>query len=97
MTEMTTAKPEDVGFSTARLQRVERWMRTQIESGRLAGVEVMINRKGRTAFHHCEGKRDIARGTPATPDTIYRIYSMTKAMTSVAVMIRGPGSGRRGR
>lgn len=87
MTEMTMAKPQDVGFSTARLQRIERWMREQIDGGRLAGVEVMINRKGRTAFHHCEGKRDIERGTAATDDTIYRIYSMTKAMTSVAIMM----------
>ncbi len=87
MTEMMTAKPADVGFSAPRLARIEKWMRTQIEGGRLANIEVMINRKGRTAFHHCEGKRDLARGTPATPDTIYRIYSMTKAMTSVAIMM----------
>ena len=87
MTEMMTARPEDVGFSPARLERIENWMRTQVSGGRLAGVEVMINRKGRTAFHRSEGKRDIARGTPAAPDTIYRIYSMTKAMTSVAIMM----------
>ena len=87
MTEMMTARPEDVGFSPARLERIENWMRTQVSGGRLAGVEVMINRKGRTAFHRSEGKRDIARGTPAVPDTIYRIYSMTKAMTSVAIMM----------
>jgi CubicO group peptidase (beta-lactamase class C family) len=84
---IATAKPEDVGFSSARLARVETWMGEQVASGRLAGLEVMINRRGRTAFHHCHGKRDLARGTAATPDTIYRIYSMTKAMTSVAIMM----------
>ena len=87
MTEMMTAKPEDVGLSAERLARVESWMRQQVEGGRLAGVEVMVNRRGRTAFHRCEGKRDLARATKATPDTIYRIYSMTKAMTSVAIMM----------
>lgn len=87
MSEIAAAKPEDVGLSTQRLKRVETWMYAQISSGRLAGVEVMINRKGKTAFHRCEGKRDLARGTPTTPDTIYRIYSMTKAMTSVAIMM----------
>ena len=87
MTEMTTAKPEDVGFSSARLARIEAWMRQQIDIGRLPGVEVMINRKGRTAFHKCVGQQDVARNKPASPDTIYRIYSMTKAMTSTAIMM----------
>ena len=86
MTETTVTNPSDAGFAADRLARIERWMGEQIASGRLAGVEVMIHRKGRTAFHQCTGKRDLARGTPATPDTIYRIYSMTKAMTSVAIM-----------
>ncbi len=87
MTEILSARPEDVGFSASRLARIEPWMRALVDSGKLAGMEVMINRRGRTAFHHCAGKRDIARGTDATPDTIYRIYSMTKAMTSVAIMM----------
>ena len=87
MHEIATAKPEEVGLSGERLARIEPWLQRQVESGRLAGVEVMINRRGRTAFHHCVGQRDIARRTVATPDTIYRIYSMTKALTSVAIMM----------
>jgi CubicO group peptidase (beta-lactamase class C family) len=75
------------GMSSERLVRIESWMKQQVSSGRLAGLEVMINRRGETAFHHCHGKRDMARGTDATPDTIYRIYSMTKAMTTVAIMM----------
>ena len=47
----------------------------------------MINRRGRTAFHLCHGKRDLARNADATPDTIYRIYSMTKPLTAVAAMM----------
>lgn len=87
MSEMSAVKPEEVGFSSVRLKRIESWMRTQVTGGRLASVEVMINRRGRTAFHLTEGKQDLARGKAATPDSIHRIYSMTKAMTSVAIMM----------
>lgn len=87
MTEIATARPEDVGFCPKRLGRVEDWMRRQVSGGRLAGVEVVVNRRGKTAFHACHEKRDIARGTDSTPDTIYRIYSMTKALTSAAIMM----------
>jgi CubicO group peptidase (beta-lactamase class C family) len=87
MTELAVARPEDVGLGAERLGRVEAWMQRQVAEGRLAGVEVMINRRGRTAFHRCHGKRDVARNAEATPDTVYRIYSMTKALTAVAVMM----------
>jgi len=87
MTGIAVTKPEDVGLSARRLDRVAAWMQDQVDGGRLAGVEVMINRRGRTAFHRCAGKGDIARGVDATPDTIYRIYSMTKPLTAVAVML----------
>src|SRR5262245_24600398 len=87
MPETTATRPEDVGLSSKRTERVQAWMQQQVAGGRLAGIEVMINRRGRTAFHHCHGKRDLARDADATPDTIYRIYSMTKALTAVAVMM----------
>jgi CubicO group peptidase (beta-lactamase class C family) len=87
MTEILTARPEDVGLSAKRLAHIQPWMQALVDSGKLAGAEVIVNRRGRTAFHHCVGKRDLARGTAATPDTIYRIYSMTKALTSVAMMM----------
>jgi CubicO group peptidase (beta-lactamase class C family) len=87
MTELLSARPEEVGLSAKRLAHIQPWMQALVDSGKLAGAEVIVNRRGRTAFHHCVGKRDLARGTPAEPDTIYRIYSMTKALTSVAVMM----------
>jgi CubicO group peptidase (beta-lactamase class C family) len=87
MPELALAKPEDVGLSSSRIGRVETWMQQQVSGGRLAGIEVIINRRGRTAFHRCHGKRDLARNAEATPDTIYRIYSMTKPLTAVAVMM----------
>jgi CubicO group peptidase (beta-lactamase class C family) len=87
MHDIAATRPEDVGLCTRRIGRVEAWMQHQVSGGRLAGVEVMINRRGRTAFHRCHGKADVARDTNATPDTIYRIYSMTKPLTAVAVMM----------
>lgn len=86
MSEIAT-RPQDVGFCSDRLERIATWMQQQVAGGRLAGIEVMINRRGRTAFHRCHGKRDLARGRGATPDTIYRIYSMTKPLTAVAAMM----------
>jgi CubicO group peptidase (beta-lactamase class C family) len=87
MPDIATAKPEDVGFCPKRIARLDAWMQQLVASGRLAGMELMVNRRGHTAFHRCHGKRDLARNTDATPDTIYRIYSMTKPMTAVAAMM----------
>ena len=87
MNETATARSEDVGLCSRRIERVENWMRQQVSAGRLAGIEVMINRRGHTVFHRCHGKRDVARNTDATPETIYRIFSMTKPLTAVAIMM----------
>lgn len=87
MNSLADARPEELGLSSERLVRVTSWMRRQVEGGRLAGLEVMIARHGRTAFHACEGLADIARGKAATPETLYRIYSMNKAFTSAAIMM----------
>lgn len=87
LNQRATGRPEDAGFSPERLGRVTDWMRHQIDGGRLAGVEVMLFRRGMTAFHECEGLADVARNRPATPQTLYRIYSMSKPLTSAAIMM----------
>ena len=87
MNSQPLARPEEVGLSSERLGRVTGWMRRQIDSGRLAGIEVLVARRGKAAFHHCEGMADIARGRPVTPATLYRLYSMNKSLTSAAVMM----------
>ena len=87
MISQPIARPEEVGLSSERLGRVTGWMRRQIDSGRLAGIEVMVARGGKAAFHHCEGMADIARGRPVTPATLYRLYSKNKSLTSAAVMM----------
>lgn len=79
--------PRDVGLCPERLARITPWMRAYVEAGRLAGLSVGVLRKGRIAYFHAEGQADLARGTPFSADTITRIYSMTKPLTSLAAMM----------
>lgn len=81
------AEPEAVGLSARRLERIDPWMRRLVDDGKLAGVQVMVARRGRTAWFRSHGQADIARALPLGPDTIVRMYSMTKPLTSVAVMM----------
>ncbi len=81
------AKPEDVGLSSARLARIGPWMQHWVDEGKLAGVSTLVARRGRVVHHAWCGKADLARGTPMAADTIVRIYSMTKPLTSVAIMM----------
>ena len=75
-----------LGFCRERLERIDGWMRRLVETGRLAGLSVTVARRGCTAFSRAHGLADLARETPFTPETLTRIYSMTKPLTSVAVM-----------
>ena len=79
--------PDSVGLSAKRLQRVSAWMRSQVERQRLPGVSVLINRRGDNAFFEAVGLADVEAGKPLAADTIFRIYSMTKPITSVAAMM----------
>ncbi len=87
MSPTATIRPEEVGLSSDRLARVSEWMRTQIEAKRAAGMVTLVSRRGRTAFLDVAGQADIGRDKPMTADTIFRIYSMTKPLTSVAIMM----------
>ena len=83
---METVAPEDVGFSSERLRRVDSLMQGYVDSGRLAGTVTLLAREGQVFhFEHC-GVADVQSGRPMDLDTIFRIYSMTKPITSVAVM-----------
>ncbi|MDD9982947.1 MAG: serine hydrolase, partial [Gammaproteobacteria bacterium] len=77
----TEARPEDVGLSTSRLARITQWMRRWVESGRLPGLLVAIVRDDRLAWLGTCGYRDVDARRAVEPDTIYRIYSMTKPIT----------------
>jgi len=86
MDTLPLVAPEQVGLSAARLDRVRQWMRRWVDSGRLPGMTVVVMRKGQLAFAETLGKADVERGKPMRPDTIVRIYSMTKPLTSTAIM-----------
>lgn len=79
--------PEDHGMSSERLQRVESVVRGYIERGEVAGVVTAVARGGERVLLDAIGHRDIASDVPMTTDTIFRIFSMTKPVTSVATLI----------
>jgi CubicO group peptidase (beta-lactamase class C family) len=81
------AKPEDVGLSTSRLARIDGWMDALVASGKLPGLLVMVMRRGQIAYQRCTGLADVERGVAVAPETIFRIYSMTKPLTSAAIMM----------
>lgn len=80
-------EPGAVGLCPDRLERIDGWMRRLVADGKLAGLSVMLSRGGKIPFFRAHGHADIAREKPFAPDTIARIYSMTKPLTSVAVMM----------
>jgi CubicO group peptidase (beta-lactamase class C family) len=82
-----TAKPEEVGLSSERLERVTAAMQQHIDDKELAGVVGLIARRGKIAYFETFGMRDREAGKPMEKDTLFRIYSMTKPITSVAVMM----------
>lgn len=86
MSKLEKVQPESVGFSSARLERVKDWLSEQVEGGRLSGCSVMIGRRGKIALFETCGQSDQAAEKPFTEDTIVRIFSMTKAITTVAAM-----------
>lgn len=84
---LPTAEPEDVGLSSSRLERIDRTITTAITDKEVAGATVLIARQGRTAYYKAFGMADAEAGKGMRGDTIFRIASMTKAVTSVAVMM----------
>jgi CubicO group peptidase (beta-lactamase class C family) len=88
ITETTMPKPEALGFSSARLAHLDRFLKERyIETGKLAGTQVMIARRGEIVHQSIAGLADRERNTPVRDDTIFRIYSMSKPITSVAFMM----------
>jgi CubicO group peptidase (beta-lactamase class C family) len=78
--------PEQVGFSRDRLQLVTDELRREVEQGLLPGAILLIARHGKIAYFEAVGFRDKAAQAPMTKDTIFRIFSMSKPVTSVAAM-----------
>ena len=84
---LPVAKPEQVGLSSSRLERVGQSFKAQIEKERFPGAVVVIARKGKIAYFEPFGQRDPATGARMSKDAIFRLYSMTKPFASVAAMM----------
>jgi CubicO group peptidase (beta-lactamase class C family) len=74
-------------FSPAGLAKVGDYMRNEVATGKIPGAVVLIQQHGRPIYFENFGVRDVATGTPMTADTIFRLYSMSKPITSVAAMM----------
>jgi CubicO group peptidase (beta-lactamase class C family) len=75
------------GISQDRLRRLDEAMKAYVDAGRLAGAVVMVQQDGRDVFSEAYGWRDKEANDPMREDTIFRIASQTKALTSVAIMM----------
>jgi len=85
--EIPTATPEEVGLSQERLDRIGRIMQAHVDEGRVTGAMGLIIRRGRLAWFETWGHQDREAGVPMKEDTIFRLASMSKAITGVALMI----------
>jgi CubicO group peptidase (beta-lactamase class C family) len=85
--EMPRAKPEEIGLSSARLNRLTDVLKADTEKGVVPGAVVLVARRGKIACMDALGYRDREAGAAMAPDTVFRIASMTKPFTSVAAMM----------
>jgi len=84
---MERCSPGEVGFSAERLKRIDAAMQRYIDQRKLAGIAALVARRGRVVHFERFGLQDIEANEPIQLDTIFRIYSMTKPITSVALMM----------
>ena len=85
--DLESVAPADVGVSAKRLERLAAGMQGMIDDGKLAGLVTLMARGGKLVHSHVSGVQDIESGTPMAGDSIFRIYSMTKPITGVALMM----------
>ena len=81
------ARPEDLGFDSGRLARLDDYMAGMVEAGRVAGVSTLILRHGKVAAHRTHGSAVLGGASPLSFDAVFRIYSMTKPIAATAMMI----------
>ena len=85
--DLTAVKPDSVGLSSERLERISTAVQHSIDDKRIAGAVTLVARHGHVAWFKAQGMMDREAGKPMRPDTMFRICSMTKPITSVAVMM----------
>ena len=85
--QLPAAKPESVGLSSARLERLAAAIRKDVDQGRMPGAVVAIARKGKLAYYEAFGFLDKAAQTPMPKDAIFALASMTKPLAAVATLM----------
>ena len=85
--DLTAVKPETVGFSSERLERLHALMQQTVDQKQIAGIVTILARHGKIVDYRTYGDRDMASNAPMTKDAIFRDFSMTKPVTGVAMMI----------
>jgi CubicO group peptidase (beta-lactamase class C family) len=84
---LATGDAQEVGLSDVRLARIETALKKEVELGKLPGAVVMLSRRGKVVYSGAFGFQDPVEKTPMRTDAIFRIYSMTKPLVSVAAMM----------
>jgi CubicO group peptidase (beta-lactamase class C family) len=84
---LVVSKPERVGMSAERLERITELNQRYVDEGKLAGAVTLVARRGQVVYFNAVGQADLNSGAPMTQDTLFRIYSMTKPITAVAAMV----------
>ena len=84
---LPTGKPEEVGMSTERLQRIQQMLQKHIAAGEMAGASAVVVRKGKVVYQTYQGVMDLESKKPVTAETMFRVASMTKPVTSAAIMM----------
>src|SRR6266852_4895600 len=82
-----TAKPDEVGFSPERLQRIHEMVQRHMDAGDISGAVTLVARRGRIAHFEAHGYMDLESKKPMARDAIFRLASMSKPVTGVAVMM----------
>ena len=84
---LTATKPKEAGFTSVGLARIDAYIKNEIAGNKIPGAIMMVHRNGKTAYFSSFGVRDPGTKAPVTSDTIFRIYSMSKPITTVAAMM----------
>jgi CubicO group peptidase (beta-lactamase class C family) len=85
--DFSVTKPESVGFSSERLERLHALLQGVVDQKQIPGIVTILARHGKVVDYRAYGLRDLASAAPMTKDAIFRDFSMTKPVTGVAMMI----------
>lgn len=84
---LPVVQPEQAGLSSERLQRIAQMLERRIQAGEMAGAVAIVARRGKVVYQTAQGVMDLETKQPVTPATMFRIASMTKPVTAVAIMM----------